>query len=157
MSEKDNTFEYDEEDSVEFIQSNMPNKLKGQLTDDEINYLVDLIYEYYEDKGYLNDDADDNVEIDEEELIIYVLENAKKDKIKAFTQEQVEAVIEGELSYYDSLDDESFDESFDEDFEDDDFEDNYLEDDEFEDEDDDLEDFEDDDEDFEDDDLKKDE
>lgn len=105
MSEKDNTFEYDEEDSVEFIQSNMPDKLKGQLTDDEINYLVDLIYEYYEDKGYLNDDADDNVEIDEEELIIYVLENAKKDNIKAFTQEQVEAVIEGELAYYDSLDD----------------------------------------------------
>ena len=107
MSEKDNTFEYDEDDSVKFIQSSMPVKLKGQLTDDEINYLVDLIYEYYEDKGYLDDDADDNVEIDEEELVSFVLKNAKKDDIKAFTQEQVEAVIEGELEYYESLDDDS--------------------------------------------------
>ena len=105
MSERDNTFEYDEEDSVKFIQSSMPDKLKGQLTDDEINYLVDLIYEYYEDKGYLDEDAEDNVEIDEEELVVFVLQNAKKDAIKAFTQEQVEAVIEGELLYYESLDD----------------------------------------------------
>lgn len=103
MSEKDKVLEYDEDDSVKFIQSNMPNELKGQLTDDDINYLVDLIYEYYEEKGYLEDDADDNVEIDEEELINYVLKKSKEDNIKAFTYEQVEAVIDGELSYYDSL------------------------------------------------------
>lgn len=174
MSKEDNTFEYDEESSVKFIQSNMPDKLQGQLSDDEINYLVDLIYEYYEDKGYLKDDAEDNVEIDEEELIVYVLESSRKDNIKAFTQEQVEAVIEGELSYYDSLDDESFDEDFDEedfveeedfdeDFEDDeDFDDDDFDDDDFDD--DDLEDdfdfdddeFDEDDDDFDDDDFEDD-
>ena len=104
MSEKNNVLEYDEDESVKFIQSNMPNEVKGQLADDDINYLVDLIYEYYEDKGYLNDDADDNVEIDEEELISYVIKNAKVDNVKSFTPEQVEAVIDGELSYCDTLD-----------------------------------------------------
>ncbi len=104
MNDKDNVLEYDEEESVKFIQSNLPEDFKGQLTDDDINYLVDLIYEFYEDKGYLNDDADDNVEIDEEELISYVIKNAKSDDIKAFTPEQVEAVIEGELSYCETLD-----------------------------------------------------
>lgn len=103
MSEKNDVFEYDEEESVKFIQSSMPNELKGQLTDDDINYLVDLIYEYYEDKGFLNDDADDNIEIDEEELISYVIKNAKADNVKAYTPEQVEAVIDGELSYCDTL------------------------------------------------------
>ena len=104
MSEKNNVLEYDEDESVKFIQSNMPSELKGQLADDDINYLVDLIYEYYEDKGYLNDDIDDNVEIDEEELINYVIKNAKADNVKTFTPEQVEAVIDGELSYCDTLD-----------------------------------------------------
>lgn len=103
MSEKNDVLEYDEEESVKFIQSSMPNELKGQLTDDDINYLVDLIYEYYEDKGFLNDDADDSVEIDEEELISYVIKNAKADNVKVFTPEQVEAVIDGELSYCETL------------------------------------------------------
>ena len=107
MSEKNDGLEYDEEESVKFIQSSMPNELKGQLTDDDINYLVDLIYEYYEDKGFLNDDADDNVEIDEEELISYVIKNAKADNVKVFTPEQVEAVIDGELSYCDTLETDS--------------------------------------------------
>ncbi len=104
MSDKNNVLEYDEDDSVKFIQSNMPDELKGQLTSDDINYLVDLIYEYYEDKGFLNEDTDDNVEIDEEELINYVIKNAKSDNIKEYTSEQVEAVIDGELSYCETLD-----------------------------------------------------
>lgn len=103
MSDKNNVLEYDEDESVKFIQSNMPDELKGQLTSDDINYLVDLIYEYYEDKGYLNDDVEDNVEIDEEELIRYVIKNAKADDVKSFTSEQVEAVIDGELSYCETL------------------------------------------------------
>ena len=105
MSEKDMESTYDEEDSVKFIQSSMPDELKGQLSDDDINYLVDLIYEYYEDKGYLSDDADDDIEIDEEDIINYVFKNAKADNIKAYTIEQVEAVIENELSYCETLDD----------------------------------------------------
>ena len=105
MSEKDSVLEYDEEESVKYIQSSMPDDLKGQLSSDDINYLVDLIYEYYEDKGFLDDDDDDdNVEIDEDDLINYVIKNAKSDNIKEFTQEQVQAVIEGELSYCDTLD-----------------------------------------------------
>ena len=105
MSEKDIGSTYDEEDSVKFIQSSMPDEFKGQLSDDDINYLVDLIYEYYEDKGYLSDDADDDIEIDEEDIINYVFKNAKADNIKAYTIEQVEAVIENELSYCETLDD----------------------------------------------------
>ena len=107
MSEKDDMdLAYDEDDSAKFIQNYMPEELKGQLTDDDINYLVDLIYEYYEDKGYLSDDAEDDIEVDEEDLVNYVIKNAKADNIKAFTNEQITAVIEGELLYCDTLDDE---------------------------------------------------
>lgn len=106
MSEKDTSFAYDEDNSVKYIQNSMPDDLKGQLKDDDIKYLVDLIYEYYEENGYLNDDADDDIEIDEEELIKYISKNAKGANIKSLTAEQIEAVIEGELSYCDTLDDE---------------------------------------------------
>ena len=107
MNKEDTSFGYDEDNSVKYIQSTMSRDLLGQLTEDDIKYLVDLIYEYYEEKGYLNDDADDDIEVDEEDLVKYVFKNAKADNIKAFTIEQIEAVIEGELSYCDSLDDDT--------------------------------------------------
>ena len=98
MSEED-ILAYDEDNSVKFIQSYMSDNFKGQLSDDDIKYLVDLIYEYYEEKGYLKDDADDDIEIDEEDLIKYISKNAKSANIKSLSAEQIEAVIEGELAY----------------------------------------------------------
>ena len=104
MSKEDTGFGYDEDDSVKYIQSTMSRDLLGKLTDDNIKYIVDLIYEYYEEKGYLNDDADDDIEIDEEDLIKYISKNAKKANIQTLSVEQIEAVIEGELAYCDTLD-----------------------------------------------------
>lgn len=74
MSEKDDLI-YDEDESVKFIQNYLPQELKGKFSNDDINYIVDLIYDFYESRGYLNDDADDNtdIEIDEDELIEYVI------------------------------------------------------------------------------------
>lgn len=108
MSEKDVGLDYDEDDSIEFIQSYMPDSFKGLLSNDDIVYLVDLIYEYYEEKGYLNDDAEEEIEIevDEEDLINYVYKHAKSANIKGLTVKVVEAVMEGELSYCESLEDE---------------------------------------------------
>lgn len=104
MNENDKGLEYDDDEAVKFIQESMPNELKGQLTDDDINYIVDLIYEFYEDKGFLDDDADDSIEFDEEELVEYIIKNAKADNEASFTEEQVQAVIEGEIAYTDTLD-----------------------------------------------------
>lgn len=119
MSEKDMSFAYDEDNSVKFIQSTMPDELKGKLSDDDIKYLVDLIYEYYDEKGFLNDDADDDIEIDEEELIKYISKNSKGADIKKLTADQIEAVIEGELAYCDTLEDEDDDDDFEEELYDD--------------------------------------
>ena len=108
MNESNMGLAYDEDDAVEFIQSCMPKENKGLLSNDDIIYLVDLIYEYYEEKGYLNDDAEEEIEIevDEEDLINYVYKHAKSANIKGLTVKVVEAVMEGELSYCESLEDE---------------------------------------------------
>ena len=85
MSEKDD-FIYDEDESVAFIQNYLQQDLKGKFSNDDINYIVDLIYEYYESKGFLNDGADENasIDIDEEELIQFVVKNAQKDGVGKF-------------------------------------------------------------------------
>lgn len=104
MSEEiNNVMEYDEDESVKFIQENLPEEMQNEFSDDEINYIVDLVYEFYEEKGFLDESDDTDIEIDEDELLDYVLKNARKDNIREYTDEQIEAIVAGELAYCDTL------------------------------------------------------
>lgn len=102
-TENDVIMEYDEDESVKFIQTHLPEEMKNVFSDDEINYIVDLIYEFYDEKGFLDENEDSDVEIDEDELLDYVIKNARKDNVKKYTDEQIEAIVAGELAYCDSL------------------------------------------------------
>ncbi len=103
MSEDKTIMEYDEDESVKFIRKSLPEEMQNEFSDDEINYIVDLVYEFYEEKGFLDEDDDKDIEIDEDELLDYVIKNARKDKIRDFTDEQIEAIVAGELAYCDTL------------------------------------------------------
>ena len=105
MSEKDDMLIYDEDDSVKFIQNYLPQEMKGKFSNDDINYIVDLVYDFYESKGFMNEDPekDADVEIDEEELIAYVIKNAKNDGVGKFEAEEISFIVQGELEYCDSI------------------------------------------------------
>ncbi|WP_294078866.1 hypothetical protein [Proteiniphilum sp. UBA5384] len=108
MSQEDKVLEYDEDDSLRFIRENLPEEMKDAFSDDEINYIVDLIYDFYEEKGYLdeNEDEDSEIEIDEDELLSYIHGNARKNRDiigRDYTDEQIEAIVAGELAYYETL------------------------------------------------------
>ncbi len=104
MSEKDDLI-YDEDESVKYIQNYLPRELKGKFSDDDINYIVDLIYDFYESRGYMSDEGDDegDVEIDEDELIEYVVKNAMRDGVGKFSPEDISFIVQGELEYCDSI------------------------------------------------------
>lgn len=98
-------FVYDEDDAVAFIQNYLPQELKGRFSNDDLNYILDLVYEFYDEKGYFGEDADENqeVEIDEDELIKFVIKQAKKDKVGSFTADEITFIVQGELAYCDSI------------------------------------------------------
>ena len=96
---------YDDDEAVKFIQNCLPQELKKQFSNDDITYIIDLIYEFYESKGYFeNDDDDIFVDIDEEELIQYVINNALNDGVGKFTAEEIAFIVQGELEYCESID-----------------------------------------------------
>lgn len=104
MSTNNDDLLYDEDDSVRFIQNYLPQELKGKFSDDDINYIVDLIYDYYESNGMLTEDADDEeIEIDEDEVVSYVVKNARKDGVGKFEPEEITFIVRGELEYCDSI------------------------------------------------------
>jgi hypothetical protein len=103
MSEENKVLEYDEDESLKFIQKHLPEDMQDEFTDDEINYIVDLVYEFYEEKGFLDESDESDIEIDEDELLEYIFENAREDGIREYTDEQIEAIVAGELAYCDTL------------------------------------------------------
>ena len=62
------------------------------------------IYDFYESKGFMSDE-DENAEVTiaDDEIIDYAVSMAKKDSLCKLTPEQIEAIIEGELSYCESI------------------------------------------------------
>ena len=103
MSTNNDELLYDEDDSVKFIQNYLPQELKGKFSNDDINYIVDLIYDFYESNCMLDDDGDDEIEIDEEEVVNYVIKNAQKDGVGKFEPEEITFIVQGELEYCDSI------------------------------------------------------
>lgn len=103
---QENDFLYDDDDSVAFIQNYLPSELKEKFSKDDIVYIIDLVYDYYASKGYFDEeepDDDESVEIDEDELLEYVVKNAKHDGVGKFDPEEIQFVIRGELEYCDSI------------------------------------------------------
>lgn len=100
--EKD-PIEYDDEKAIAFIRNQVPQEMKEKLADDDVcYYLLDCIYDYYESKGYLNEESDDEVDVDIDDLTAFVVKAAKKENLK-LTPEEIGFFVDAEIGYCDQL------------------------------------------------------
>ena len=81
----------DDEKTVEFIKNYLPQELKEKFEDDELYYFLDLIDEYYSESGILDaqPDNDGYVNIDLEEVVAYIVKEAKKDEMGEYDPEEI--------------------------------------------------------------------
>ncbi|GHT04547.1 hypothetical protein FACS189474_5950 [Bacteroidia bacterium] len=93
-------FEYDDEMAVEFIRNYLPLDLKEKFTDDTVYYILDVICEFYEKRDWLDDDDEEK---EEQELTRFIIEQAAKDGIGQFTEEEIKLVLVAEAAYSDTL------------------------------------------------------
>ena len=70
----------DDEKTIEFIKNYLPQELKEKFSDDELYYFLDL-----------------------EEVVAYIVKEAKKDEMGEYDPEEVLFVVQGEMEYGDSL------------------------------------------------------
>jgi len=101
MSDKDETFEYDDDVAVEFIHNHLPQDLKEIFSKDSLYYILDLICEFYEKNDYLNDDDEEK---EEKELIAFIVQQAQRDAIGNFLPDDILMVLRAEAAYMDTLD-----------------------------------------------------
>lgn len=91
-----------EDDSVKYIRNYLPQELKEKFSDDDIDTIVDLIYDFYEENGFFERE-DETVEIDENTLVDYVVKKAGERELNQFETDDILFIVQGELAYCDSL------------------------------------------------------
>ncbi|WP_321424927.1 hypothetical protein [uncultured Bacteroides sp.] len=95
----------DDEKTVEFIKNFLPQDLKDKFTDDELYYFLDVMVDYYSTSGCLDvqPDAEGYVNIDQDEIVDYIVKEANKDGMGEFSPEDILFVVQGEMEYGNSL------------------------------------------------------
>ena len=91
---------FDESEAIRFILDFIPEEDKKNLTDDDVQYVLDVIYDYYESVGLIEEDTEtaDEASIDEEKMFEFVKKAVKKDKMN-ISDEQIQLILEGEFEY----------------------------------------------------------
>lgn len=95
----------DDEKTIEYIKSYLPQDLKGKFSDDELYYFLDVMDEYYANSGILDADPDEEgfIDIDLDKVVDFIIKEAKKDGIGEFEHDDILFVVQGEMEYADSL------------------------------------------------------
>lgn len=101
-TQDDDLLVYDEEDAVAFILNFLPADAKASIDETKIEYVLDVVYEYYEENGLIEEDSTEEASIDEDEMFEYIQKCAKKDKIE-LTEDDIDLILEGEFEYGKSI------------------------------------------------------
>lgn len=96
--------EYDEQAAIDFIRTKLPAGTAENYDDDEILNVIDMIFDYYDENGFLDLNLDDGPEeLDTADLLAYVKKMVAKDRESPFSVDEVEKIVLAELDYEDSL------------------------------------------------------
>lgn len=98
----------DDVKAVEFIKNYLPQDLKDKFTDEDLYYILDLIAEYYTSSECLDAEPDEEgyIDIDLDEIVKYIVKEAKKDDMGPYEADDVFFVVQGEMEYADTLEEE---------------------------------------------------
>ena len=95
--------DFDEQKAIDFIRTRLPKTTDPNIDDDEILNIIDMIYDYYDENGLTDIDIDDDAELDVDDLMAYVKKMVARDPNSPFSVDEVEAIVNAELDFEDSL------------------------------------------------------
>lgn len=86
---------------IEFIHNYLPQEQKDKFTEDDLYYILDVIFDYYTNSNIFSAEPDKEgyVNIDLDDVAAYVVKTAKKDKYADFSQDDVFFVVQAEAEF----------------------------------------------------------
>jgi len=103
MKEIDDLPEFDDDAAIAFILNYIPQELKAKATEDDIAYILDVIYDYYDANGLIEENSTEEASIDEGDMLEFVMKAIRKDKVVTFNEEEVQFLLDGEFHYGKSI------------------------------------------------------
>lgn len=115
--------EWEDKEVVDYIVNFLDKSDRKRVSRQNIQDVLDYIVDYYDSKGYIEDDDNDEdtevvseAEIDEEEMFNFIKDKiASDDNLKHIDDDLLSQIIDGEYNYgvsigiYDNDDDEEYD------------------------------------------------
>jgi archaellum component FlaG (FlaF/FlaG flagellin family) len=101
-AEDDDMLVYDEDEAVKFILNFIPKEAKSSIDTDKIEYVLDVVYDFYDENGLIDEDSTEEASIDEEDMFNFIVKNAKNDKI-GLSEVDIQMILDGEFEYGKSL------------------------------------------------------
>jgi len=99
---EDDLLVYDEDEAVKFILEYIPAEAKTRIDDDKVQYVLDVVYDFYDENGLIDEDSTEEASIDEEEMFKFILKCSKKDKME-LKEDDIQLILDGEFEYGKSL------------------------------------------------------
>ena len=98
---------YDEDDAIKFIRATLPEDVNAKYDDDEILFIIDTIWDWYEKNGYLDIDTNvtDEEEMDLDALTAFVKKEVARDGEILMDPVDIEMIVKGEVQYEESIED----------------------------------------------------
>ncbi|MDE6171038.1 MAG: hypothetical protein K2L91_04750 [Duncaniella sp.] len=97
--------EYDEKAAVKAMRAAIGTDTASSYPDDELINIIDIIWDWYDDNGLLDIDAEaDDEDVNVGELTAHVRRMLSKDKLSPIRAEDIEPLVAAELAYEQSLD-----------------------------------------------------
>lgn len=98
--------EFDEKDAIKAMRAAISNENSALYDDDELLNVIDIIWDWYDDQGLLDIDAEaDDEDVNTDALIKHVGKMLSKDSDSPIKREDIEPLVSAELRYEQSLDD----------------------------------------------------
>lgn len=92
--------EYDEDEAIALMKNALG---KDAPADDDIYQILDLIFDYYDENGELDIDAEADDDTDIEEMVDFIADYLKGKSQTVITRDQIKTLVLAEIAYEDSL------------------------------------------------------
>jgi hypothetical protein len=90
--------DYDDDAVIKFTMELVPDEFKNRIDENKIQYILDVVYDYYDEQGFIEEETVEEASIDEEAMLKYVAAASKKDKID-LTEEEIQFILDCEYDY----------------------------------------------------------
>ena len=72
MSEEKDLIEFDDTEAIRFIMNTLTEEQRKRIDEETVQYILDLICEYYDQNGLIEEDTVDEAEIAEDDIFNFV-------------------------------------------------------------------------------------